>query len=171
MNIVKTLIHHRWLGKAGRLALLVCAGGGGLALAEEALERWETVMRDRDRQVQLNRGTVIDAGDGVKVAWARIVFDERRQAADGGRETAYASIRALNRYDCKARTFVTVKREYLGPDLLIAKEERPPAQTPQTLRPGSVDERLWREVCGPATVNELQRVVREADKAAGPTIR
>jgi len=73
-----------------------------------AQDAWETIGRDRDREVQIDRRTILQSDGGTKVAWGRIVLSPTEAEKEG-----YASIKALNRFDCFNRSFFTVKRVYL----------------------------------------------------------
>ena len=55
-------------------------------------EGWATVGTDGAREVQLDRGGVIDSDAGTKVAWVRI-----NMLSNGGQD--YAAIKAMNRFD------------------------------------------------------------------------
>jgi len=139
---------------------LLCLCCVGPASAEDS--NWQTVMRDAQRQVQLNHGTILSTDDGGRVAWARVLLSSA-EAADRG----YISVRVLNRYDCKARTYLTVKREYVDVQRNVVREESPAGQKPRSFERHSVDERLWREVCGGPSITRLRDAVRRADSAAG----
>ena len=151
------------------LACLLSAGAAGALISpvasaveiDENIE-WHTVMRDRDRQVQINRSTVTASSDGTKVAWARLLLSPTEATEKG-----YVSVRTLNRYDCAKRTYTTIKREYLDAQLMIVKEERPQEETPRQITRYTVDERLWREVCDAPQAGKIQDLVRQADQAAG----
>jgi carbonic anhydrase len=86
---------------------------------------------------------MFSADRGVKVTWGRIVLNtlEAKQAG-------YRTVRALNRYDCFGRNFTTMKRIYMDDDDNIVREESVPDPQPVTVRNNSVDEQIWRKVCG-----------------------
>lgn len=129
------------------------------ALAAE--DGWVTVVRDNNRQVQIDRAGIVQSDAGTRVAWARM------QLAPGEAEAAgYASVHALNRYDCLNRSFTTVRRRYLDARLAIVREEELSDQTPQPVVRGGVDERLWREVCQPPRKDELLDLGLEAERLA-----
>ncbi len=147
---------------------LLCVGIAGVlfsssSVAVETEENidWQTVMRDRERQVQINRSTVTASTGSTRIAWARLLRPPSEAATKG-----YVSVRTLNRYDCKARTYTTIKREYLDAYLVIVRTDEPEESAPQPVRPSSVDERLWREVCGAPSAGRVQDLVRQADQAA-----
>jgi carbonic anhydrase len=124
---------------------------------------WELVMRDRTRKIELDRASIVDAPDEVRIAWARVILspNETRQAG-------YAIIKALNRFDCRNRTFTTVRRLYLDAELRALREEVIRNPAPVDAQSG-VDERLWREVCKPPTVGELAQVAKAAEEAIAAT--
>ena len=128
-----------------------------LASAPALAEPWEVIVKDRDRQVEIDRSSVIQSDSGSKVAWGRIVLSPERAAEEG-----YAAVKALNRFDCYNRSFYTVKRVYLDARQLVLREENVIDQRPILAVRNTVDDRLWREVCRPASANDLRHVAREA---------
>ncbi|KON81136.1 hypothetical protein PA01_05490 [Azoarcus sp. PA01] len=100
--------------------------------------QWEVVVRDRERQVEVDRSSVMASDAGSKVAWGRIVLSPERSAAEG-----YAVVKALNRFDCHNRSFQTVKRVYLDARQFVLREEAVLDQRPISAARNSVDERLW----------------------------
>lgn len=128
------------------------------ALAEPP---WAMVVRDRERVVEIDRSSIIQSDGGTKVAWGRIVLSPERAAAEG-----YASVKALNRYDCYNRSFSTVKRVYLDARHIVIREENSLDETPVLAAKNTVDERLWQEVCKPPSVTDLERVAREVARVA-----
>lgn len=130
-----------------------------------AADTWETIGRDRDREVQIDRSTILQSDGSTKVAWARIVLSPAEAEKEG-----YASIKALNRFDCFNRSFNTVKRVYLDAQNLVLREDAVVDQRPVLAARNSIDERLWREICNPggspAGGASLQSLAEEASKAA-----
>lgn len=141
-----------------QLSLLMAAL---LAQAPALAAQWDVVTRDRARVVELDRGSVLPSDPGTKVAWARIVLGDTE--VDGA---GYASVKALNRYDCNARSFYTTKRVYLDREHNVIREERVAEPRPIQVDAGSVDEQLWREVCKPPGPRDLKKLAEEAGKAA-----
>ncbi len=139
------------------LAALLLAQTAGAALAAD----WQLVLSDRNRRVEIDRGSILSSDAGAKISWGRVVLTSDEASASG-----YAMIKALNRYDCRNRTFVTVKRVYVDKDDNIVREEAVPDQTPLTVARNSVDERMWREVCNPPSAADLQKLASEAAKLA-----
>jgi carbonic anhydrase len=123
------------------------------------------VLRDRNRQVEIDRSSIFDSDRGTKVSWARVVLTPEEAKSAG-----YATIKALNRYDCVNRSFLTVKRVYLDGSEQIIREEAVAEQTPMLVARNSVDERLWREVCRPPSSKDLEKVADEAVKATAGTL-
>jgi len=121
---------------------------------------WQMVVRDRNRQVEIDRASIFNSDRGTKVSWARVVLTPEEAASAG-----YATIKALNRYDCMNRSFLTVKRVYLNASEQIIREEAVAEQAPMLVTRDSVDERLWREVCRPPTAKDLEKIADEAVKA------
>lgn len=122
---------------------------------------WQLVLSDRNRRVEIDRASIFASDRGTKVSWGRVVLT-REEAASAG----YRTIKALNRYDCRNRSFVTVRRAYLDAAENLVREERVADQTPITVARNSVDERMWREVCDPPSAAELQKVADEAARLA-----
>jgi carbonic anhydrase len=60
------------------------------------------------------------------------------------------TVKALNRYDCRNQTFATIKRVYLDADSTVVKDEKVKVEKDMPIAIGSVDEKLWRDVCKPA---------------------
>jgi len=145
-----------------RTRLICCAvailGGAG-AWAQD--DGWETIVRDRNRQVQIDRNSIIQSDAGVKVAWGRVVLAPAEAAAAG-----YTTIQAMNRYDCHNRSFVTVKRRYLDAQNIVVREDDVGDQKPILVVRNSVDERLWSEVCDPPSTADLAEIAERAAQAA-----
>lgn len=146
------------------LSILVTAGLIPLANAAD----WQLVLSDRTRRVEIDRSSIFASDPGTRVAWGRVVLSESEASSQG-----FAMIKALNRYDCQNRTFVTVKRVYVdAEDQLVREELLDDNQQPAQPTPSSVDERMWREVCRPggsssarpAQGSELHRVASEIQR-------
>jgi len=118
-------------------------------------------LSDRNRRVEIDRASILASDAGTKVSWGRVVLTNQEAAAAG-----YATIKALNRYDCQNRTFITIKRVYLDSSEHLVREESVSDQTPLRVTANSVDERMWREVCNPPTAADLQKVASEVQKLA-----
>jgi carbonic anhydrase len=131
----------------------------GLSCAAYAQEGWDTVMQDREREVQIDRGSVMLSDRGTRVAWARVVLSPAEAAIAG-----HTVVQALNRYDCVNRSITTLRRRYLDARNIIVREESVSDPRAVTVAANSVDERLWREVCQPGGMAELERIAAEATR-------
>lgn len=140
-----------------RIAALVAA----LVPLPLAAADWQVVSQEGSRVIEIDRASLIKAEAGRKVAWGRL----RLEGAEAKR-AGYSVVKALNRYDCQTLRFVTVKRVYLDADQNILREERPTAEREIPLIPGTVDERLFREVCRTNQLAEVARLAEAADGAA-----
>ncbi|MCB1962539.1 MAG: carbonic anhydrase family protein, partial [Rhodocyclaceae bacterium] len=88
-----------------RILLAIAALGTALpALAAD----WTMIVQDRTRRIEIDRDSVLQSDPGTKVAWGRIVLSN-----EDAEEAGYATVKALNRYDCRSRSFSTIKRVYL----------------------------------------------------------
>lgn len=133
----------------------------GCALATAQAADWHTVATDRGKTVEIDRDSVLRAESGKKVAWGRLVLTEAE-----AQKTGYAMVQALNRYDCQSLKFATIKRVYLDQGQKILREERAGSDSEIVLLPGTLDEKLFREVCQPPGAEELRQVAEQAGRAA-----
>ncbi len=145
--------------KLSRLAVLAMLIA--IPLQEALAADWQLVLSDRNRRVEIDRSSIFSSDRGTKVSWGRVVLTSEEAASSG-----YATIKALNRYDCQSRTFLTVKRVYLDSNEHVVREEPVADQTPLRVTPNSVDERMWREVCNPPSAADLQKIASEVQKLA-----
>lgn len=133
-----------------------------LASAQPVLAAdWTTVGSDRGKKIEIDRASILRAESGKKVAWGRLVLPEADVAKVG-----YAMVQALNRYDCQSLKFATIKRVYLNADQRILREERAASDREIALMPGTLDEKLFREVCQPPAAQELAQIADQASRAA-----
>ncbi len=140
------------------LAALLVLAGATSALAAD----WQTVASDKKRTIELDRASILQSDPGTKVAWGRIVLSDAEAATAG-----YMTVKALNRYDCKNQTFATIKRVYLDADSAVVKDEKVKVEKDMPVAAGSVDEKLWRDVCKPAGgVADISQLAKNASKAA-----
>ncbi|NTV09642.1 MAG: carbonic anhydrase family protein [Zoogloea sp.] len=142
------------------LAALLALAGALPALAAD----WHTIAADKQRKIEVDRNSILPSDNGTKIAWGRIVLSD---AAAG--EAGYATVKALNRYDCAKRSFTTVKRVFLDGDAIMVKEELVRNEKAVSVAAGSLDERLWNEVCRPPSAKDLAKVAEEAGRAASAT--
>ncbi|MDR2260882.1 MAG: carbonic anhydrase family protein [Azoarcus sp.] len=128
------------------------------AAAGHAAE-WEKIVDGNGRVVEIDPTGIFNSDHGTKVSWGRIVLGDEEAARVG-----YRTIKALNRYDCLNRSFTTIKRVYLDGNDNVTREETLPEQAPAMVRRNSVDEQIWRKMCG--LVNEEKPAAR-ANSGAG----
>ena len=138
------------------LALLLAHLAGAACAAD-----WQLVLSDRDRRIEIDRASILRSDAGTKISWGRVVLTSEEAQRSG-----YAMIKALNRYDCRNRTFATVKRVYVDAEDNIVREEPVSAEAPIAVARNTVDERMWREVCDPPSAVELQKLAAEAARVA-----
>ncbi|MDR0716217.1 MAG: carbonic anhydrase family protein [Azoarcus sp.] len=117
---------------------------------------WEKIVDGNGRVVEIDPTGIFNSDHGTKVSWGRIVLGDGEAARAG-----YRTIKALNRYDCLNRSFTTIKRVYLDGNDNVTREETLPEQAPTLVRRNSVDERIWRKMCG--LVNEEKPAARAND--------
>jgi|APMI01.1.fsa_nt_gi carbonic anhydrase len=140
------------------LAALLVLAGSTSALAAD----WQTIASDKKRTIELDRASILQSDPGTKVAWGRIVLSDGEAGTAG-----YTTVKALNRYDCKRETFATIKRVYLDADSAVIKDEKVKVEKDMPVAAGSVDEKLWRDVCKPAGgVANISQLAKAASKAA-----
>lgn len=140
------------------LAALLVLAGTTSALAAD----WHTVASDKKRTIELDRASILQSDPGTKVAWGRIVLSDAEAGTAG-----YTAVKALNRYDCRNQTFATIKRVYLDADSAVIKDEKVKVEKDMPVAAGSVDEKLWRDVCKPAgAIADISQLAKNASKAA-----
>ncbi len=124
---------------------------------------WVSVAHDPLRTVELDLSSITKSDGDNKVAWGRIVLSDSQAARSG-----YKSVRAMNRYDCSNRSFVIVKRVYVGDDEKVLREESVDASQATPVRPGTVDERFFQAICPQpkASPTNLRDLAREAGRRA-----
>ncbi|MDR2688856.1 MAG: carbonic anhydrase family protein [Azoarcus sp.] len=143
-----------------------------MAMTLAHADDWEKIVGDRGRTVEIDPASIFESDHGTKVAWGRVVLNDAEMTKSG-----YRTIKALNRYDCLNRSFVTIKRAYLDDAGLIVREESIADQVPMMVMRNSVDERMWRAVCRPTSsaepaggnshgAAEIERAAAAADRAA-----
>lgn len=150
----------------GKFSLLLLAGW---AISGQAAD-WLTVATDPVRSVDIDRASITNSDGGSRVAWGRILLADAQ-----ARKAGYKSVRALNRYDCRNRAFEIVKRVYQSDNGDVLREDviDNPLSTP--IRPGTVDERFFNEVCpqapvaqkAPSPARNTKRTLLEVAREAG----
>lgn len=141
-----------------RVAAFALLGWMSLVGVASAAE-WNKVVAGEGRHIDIDRDSILQSDPGTKVAWGRIVMKD-----DEVEEAGYKIVKALNRYDCREGTFATVMRAYLDVEHRLIREERVVEPNVIRVRPGTVDERLFREVCPPSTGGSLAEVAARAEQ-------
>ena len=135
--------------KNGRLARLAgfFAACGLVMLSLPLSAAWQVVATEQGKQIEIERTSVTASGQNGATALGRVVLD--KPIVDPRTSAAYQTIEILNRYDCKERTYATLKRIYYkeNGELLRQEEVKLPYDMP--VRSGTPDGRLLREVCRP----------------------
>lgn len=154
-------------GKSSRwtpiVAVLACllAGQAGAA-------NWQMILSDAGRKMEIDRASIRPTEGAKILAWARIVFEQpMADARSGG---SYRVIEALNRYDCKTRSFTTLKRVYRKDEHERLREEENDSPVELPVRSGSLDEKVLKIACRPSGFagvrQDFEKVVQEANEAA-----
>jgi carbonic anhydrase len=163
-----------------RSTLLLAVGATALTLislplaaapapaAAATASNWQAISAEPGKRIEIDRSSIKKDASGKTTAWGRVILDrELHDAKSGG---AYKIIEAMNRYDCEARAYATVKRVYLKNEGEILREEDTGAQSELPARAGTLDEKLLREVCRPQSPSDLAKVAQKTtDKITAAT--
>ena len=122
----------------------------GLPLAASCAT-WQLVATEQGKRIEINRETITSIAPNTITALGRIVLD--RAIVDPRTSTSYQSIEILNRYDCKARNYATLKRSYFREDSELLRQEDMKMPYDMPVRSGTPDDQLFREACRPSGVN------------------
>jgi carbonic anhydrase len=108
------------------------------------VSHWLAVVTAGGERVEIDRGRLMRTAPGRVLAWSRLVLGRELTDASG----SYTSVQAMNRYDCEARTFATLKRVYFDGDKAVREES---IGSPQEIvaGSGSVEDRLLTAACDP----------------------
>lgn len=148
-----------WSGIGVHAAELAKTGGADNAM-------WQSIFSEPGRRMEIDRLSIKHEGDKVE-AWGRIVFERAMPDAVSG--TSYRVLEALNRYDCNARSFTTLKRVYRKDESKFLREEVPKSTAEMPVRTGTLDDKVLRVACRPSSVATRQNfdsTVKQA-RAAG----
>jgi carbonic anhydrase len=122
---------------------------------------WQPVANSGGERVEIDKARILRTAPGNTTAWTRLVLGREVTDAKGN----YTAVQAMNRYDCGAKRFVTVKRVYMKADRMV-REENVSSPREVAAEAGSVDDRLLTEACKPRTVSEAHQVAAAAAQAA-----
>lgn len=142
---------------------------GAALLPALATAAWQSLSIEQGKRIEIDRASIKKEEGGKLSALGRIVLD--RPITDARTAASYRIIEALSRYDCGARTYVTVKRSYYRQEGELLREEAVKAQFEMPVRSGSLDDKLLREVCRPQPGADAQRaagrIAEKVNQAAG----
>ncbi len=122
---------------------------------------WQPVANSGGERVEIDRARILRTAPGKTTAWTRLVLGREVTDANG----SYTAVQAMNRYDCEAKRFATVKRVYMKADRMV-REENVSSPRQIAAEAGSVDDRLLTEACRLRTVGEARTVAEAAARAA-----
>lgn len=121
---------------------------------------WQKVTTEKGARIEIDRASLLPSDAGRKVVWMRLVLAPEDAAREG-----YQTLKALNRYDCRASRYSTVKRVYLREDMSVMREERVEGDNESSVQAGTAEAKLFREVCQPPTAGDLRKVAVQAAEA------
>jgi carbonic anhydrase len=139
------------------IPLLVAAAA---ALQVHAAD-WQNVATDKGARIDIDRASLLPSDPGKKIVWMRLVMAPEDATREG-----YHTLKALNRYDCRANRYATIKRVYLREDMTVMREERVESERENAVQNGTADAKLFHEVCQPPTTGDLKKVALQAADAA-----
>lgn len=146
-----------------RLLVLTCAAA--LAFPASA-SQWVTISRDKGRQIEIDRSSVLVSNGGTKVAWGRVLLSEREASSLG-----YSAIKSLNRYDCRKKTFIPVRRVFFDASGAPIREEELAGGKPVAITTDSINDKIHKEVCQPASLEQLRALAGTAAEKAEASVR
>ncbi len=112
-----------------------------------AFPAWQIVSAEPGKRIEIDRTSIKRDENGKSLVLGRIVLE--KPITDTKTSAAYRIIEALNRYDCAARTYSTVKRSYFKEEGDLLRAEEPKGVVEMPVRSGSLDDKLLREACRP----------------------
>jgi carbonic anhydrase len=131
-----------------------------LAALQSHAADWQNVASEKGARVDIDRASLLPSDPGKKIVWMRLVMTPEDAAREG-----YHTLKALNRYDCRANRYATIKRVYLREDMTVMREERVEGERDSAVQAGTADSKLFREVCQPPTLGDLKKVALQAADA------
>jgi carbonic anhydrase len=145
-----------------RISTVFSALAAALALSGSALAAdWQAVATAGGERVEIDKTRIMRSGPGATVAWTRLVLGRELKDAGGN----YTSVQAMNRYECEAGKFATLRRVYMNGELAVREEK---ISSPKLIAAsaGSLDGKLLAEACKPRTVGEAHATAEAAANAA-----
>ncbi len=139
-----------------------------LALPAMAAAAWQTISSDQGKRIEIDRSSINKDASGKSEALGRIVLD--KPINDPKTASSYLIIEALSRYDCSARSYITLKRSYFKAEGELLRQEEVKTQIELPVRTGTLDDKLLREVCrpkpGPEAAAAASKVAEQIGAAA-----
>jgi carbonic anhydrase len=122
---------------------------------------WQAVASAGGERVEIDKARIMRSAPGVTVAWTQLVLG--RELKDSG--GSYTAVQAMNRYECAAGKFATLRRVYMNGDLAV-REEKVSSPKVVNASTGSLDGKLLAEACKLRTMGEAQAAADAAGNAA-----
>jgi carbonic anhydrase len=122
---------------------------------------WQQVATAGDERVDIDKTRIMRTGPGQTVAWTRLVLG--RELKDSG--GSYTAVQVMNRYDCAAGKFATLRRVYMKGEVAV-REEKVGSPKEVSVATGSTDGKLLAEACKLRTVGEAEQIAQAAAAAA-----
>lgn len=118
---------------------------------------WQPVANAGRERVEIDEARIMRTAPGKTMAWTRLVLGRELKDAGG----SYTAIQAMNRYDCEARRFATLRRVYMNGERAV-REETVGSPKDVAAAAGSVDAILLAEACKPRNAGEVRMVATDA---------
>ncbi len=145
-----------------RISSAFLAFVASLALSGSALAAdWQAVATAGGERVEIDKTRIMRVGKGRTIAWTKLVLG--RELKDGG--GSYTAVQAMNRYECEAGKFATLRRVYMKGDVAV-REEKVASPKEVSVSEGSLDGKLLVEACKLRTVGEAHAIAVAAANAA-----
>lgn len=110
-----------------------------------AVAAWQVVATESGKRVEIERDSIVIDANGEARARGRIVLD--KAIIDPRTASSFRIIEISNRFDCKERTYATLKRTYYKENGEILRQEDVRVPDSMPVRSGTPDDRLFREAC------------------------
>jgi carbonic anhydrase len=156
---------NRLIGAPNMRRLLVLACAAALAFPASA-SQWVTISRDKGRQIEIDRSSVLVSNGGTKVAWGRVLLSEHEATSLG-----YSAVKSLNRYDCRKKSFIPVRRVFFDASGAPIREEELAGGKPVAISADSINDKIYKEVCQPASLEQLRALAGTAAEKAEASVR
>lgn len=148
-----------------RLPVLAALLAALFAIPASAAQ-WVTISRDKGRQIEIDRSSVLVSNGTSKLAWGRILLTERE-----ARTLGYSSVNSLNRFDCRNRTFTAIRRVFFDDSGTPIREEELKDSKAIAIPPDSINDKIHREICQSASFEQLRALAGTAAEKAEASVR